>query len=84
MQHVSGGFGPSRSHIANVLRLCCREVRNPLYVTAPGSALERAGDRLQRLFVSRERGLARFLTRLDDPLVQLADTLGCCFETSIG
>jgi len=83
LQHVASGGCPSLGDIADELRLSRCQVRDPVDVAGAWTALGRARDRLQRLLIARQRGLAGLLARFDNPLVQLPQTRRGRLETSL-
>jgi hypothetical protein len=52
LQHVASGRCPSLGDVANELRLSRREVRDPVDIAGSRTALDRAGDCLQRLLIA--------------------------------
>src|SRR6185437_5662336 len=84
LEHPARGRRPRGGHVADPLRLSGGQRRYPLDVALARSALERAGDRLQRLLVRAQRRLAGRLALLDDALVELADTLRDRLDPRVG
>ena len=84
LQHAASGRCPSLGDVPDELRLSRGEVGDPVDIAGSGTALDGAGDCLQRLLIARQGGLARLLGRLDNPLVELANTLRGRLETGLG
>src|SRR5947207_9470530 len=83
LEHVPRRRCPRVGDVADELRLSCGEVRDPLDVAVAGTALECVRHHLECLLVARERSLAGTLAGLDDPFVQLTQTLRRCLEACV-
>src|SRR6185312_3579155 len=83
LQHLASGGGPSLGYVADELRLSGGKLGDPVDVTGSRTALDRPCDCLQRLLVACQRRLARLFARLDDPLVELANSLRGRLETGL-